>query len=264
MATPAAPAPTANPWSNYSPQQITAMTTAETQAQQLAQAQANWNANNSGSRGITFDGTPSANGTVLNGLPNGIQYADYVPGWNSGMSLAQKYQDQVAANSEGFNKMRSEALTPGPTQWATNERLRQNALSMQAKDSGAASVAGQTAQADDALAAQGGLSSGARERVAEGGAKNAMSMTQGVNTAGLNNDLQIGSTDESNKMGMLGQVAGQENQRSANWMQANQYDQGQQTAENERLNAYNQHLADQKNNAYAAQQTANATANSGK
>jgi hypothetical protein len=194
---------------------------------------------------------------------SGIQYASYVPGWNSQDALAGKYQNFVDANSSGFNQEKSESESAAPTGWATAERLRQNQLSMEQRDAGAQQVGGQTAQADDALAAQGGLGSGARERVAEGGAKNYIGMEQGIDTSAINNDLQIGSTDESNKLSMLNNVAGQEQQRSANWMQANQYDEGQQTAEAGRLNAWNQMTTQQQNAAYAATQQANATADSG-
>ncbi len=270
--------------SGYSQGQINAMLNPYTQANALANTDANqrgklmgeWNnpgpqaygdlnaQMNQGSQEYnTYDQQTMSGAVPSTYTNNGITYSPYVSGWNSSMALAKKYQDQVDQNSSAFNKEKAESESAAPTGWAQAERLKQNALSMQAKDSGAQAVASQTAQADDALAAQGGLGSGARERVAEGGAKNSVSMTQGVDQAAMNNDLNIGTTDEQNKLSMLSNVASQENQRSANWMSANQYDEQQQTAEAARLQAWNNMTTEQQNQAYAAQQMANATANSG-
>lgn len=239
----------------YSPEQIAAMQSPwySQHQTQIANAQAKPD--------------PSGMFTQLpdpNRVANGIQYAAYVPGWNTSMSMADKYQDEVKNNSQGFNFQRSQALTPGPTQWATKERMRQNALAMDQRDSGAQQSASASAKARDALAAQGGLSSGARERVAEGEARNLMGMQQGINRSQSQNDLQVGATDETNKLAMLSNVVGQESDRNNKWMAAHQDDIAKNTAENERLNAYNRDLADQRNKAYAAQQSSNAQARSGK
>ncbi len=91
-----------------------------------------------------------------------------------------------------------------------------------------------------------------------------MGMHQGINRGVAQNDLQIGATDETNKMSMLSNVTSQEADRNAKWMAAHQGDITASTQESERLNAYNQKLTDQRNAAYAAQQSANAQANSGK
>jgi hypothetical protein len=195
--------------------------------------------------------------------PGGIQFAPYTPGWNSSEAQAPKYQAMVDANSSGFNAEKAEALGPGQTGWATKQQLLLNQQALNQKDAGAQQVGSQTATADDALAAQGGLSSGARERVAEGGAKAGIGMEQGINQGLATNTLSLGATDEANKLSMLGSVANQEQQRAQNWEGVNASDIANQSAEAARLNAYTQNNANQSNAAYAAAQTANAISASG-
>jgi hypothetical protein len=141
---------------------------------------------------------------------------------------------------------------------------QQDMLAGNAQSAGANQTAGQTAQATDALASQGGLSSGARERAAEGGANNFMNMSQNINQQRASNDMQIGVNDEQNKIQELGQLPGMENQKVQGLQAVNAADTANQIAENQSLNSYNQNLYNQQMSAWGANQQANAIAASGK
>lgn len=137
-------------------------------------------------------------------------------------------------------------LNQGLSPWALLAEQQQEQLKENAQSQGAQSVAGQTAQTDAGLEANGGLSSGARERAAEGGAKNYISMVQSTGQQANANDMQIGMNDEQNKIQQLGTAANIEGQNAT---AANSYNQ----------NAYNTQMQ-----AWAANQQANATENAGK
>lgn len=111
-------------------------------------------------------------------------------------------------NPSGLNDFQNQAMSQGPTQWAQQAMQQQNLLAQQAKSAGAATVAGQGAASRAALASRGGLSSGAAERVAQGGANNYLSMTQGVNAQQAQNLMQVGMNDQQNKLSMLAQIPG--------------------------------------------------------
>lgn len=111
-------------------------------------------------------------------------------------------------DTTGLQAFQSQALAQGPSQWAKQATDQQNFLAMNAKDQGAQTVAGQGATAQAGLASRGGLSSGAAERLAQGGANNYLSMTQGVNNQQAGNDMQIGMNDQQNKLSMMGQLPG--------------------------------------------------------
>lgn len=159
----------------------------------------------------------------------------------------------------------------GPSAWATTAGQQQNALAENQLDQGASQTNAQTAQAEDNLASSGGLTSGARERAAEGGATNYMNMSQNVGRQNTLNQMQIGVNDQQNKMQEMGELPGMETQalqpefQKANaWENANAQDVGNEINSTNNQNTYNMNTYQQQMQAWAANQQANATLNSGK
>lgn len=205
---------------------------------------------------------------------SGIPAPDYTIGYNPyTQSTAQPLQQQldgINLNTQGLEKFRGEALRTGPSEWSKLATGQQNQEELNAREKATRDSRGASAGAMSDLAMRGGLTSGARERVAKSGSRNLMDMQQDVARQGSQNRLQIGVNDEQNRIQQLGMLPGMENQalepglqKAQMSTQANQFDvsQGQQEATNRNIftsNAYNQQMK-----AWAANQTANATANSG-
>lgn len=201
------------------------------------------------------------------------------PLWNpiydpNSMALAPQAQKLLAGNNldmSGLDAFQSEANRQGPSQWAKQAGDQQNYLAMQAKDQGAQTVEGQGAAARASLASRGGLSSGAAERTAQGGANNYLSMTQGVNNQNSQNQMQIGMNDQQNKLSMMGQVPGMQLQ-AANFgldktkaqLGANENDINNTMQNTAGLNAFNSNTFNQQMAGWGAYQTADAQRNASK
>lgn len=154
----------------------------------------------------------------------------------------------------------------GPSAWATSAGDQQNALAQNQLDRGASETAGQTGQALSNLGSSGGISSGARERVAEGGANNYMNMSQNTGRQNSLNQMQIGVNDQQNKMQEMGMLPGMEAaalqpefQKANMWENAKATDVGNQIANTQSANQWNQNQAAQQMGAYMGNQQANAT-----
>lgn len=161
-----------------------------------------------------------------------------------GRPLVNEYMSMMP--QEGYNAYQGEALRQGPSAWAGMTNNMANLKEADARERGAGEVAGQTAQSRSQLAAQGGLTSGARERIAEGGAKNYMAMSQDLARQGLSNETQVGVQDEQNRMSNLGNFASMEGTK------------GQNAAD------YAMRQYEAKVKGWAANEQANATADAGK
>lgn len=130
--------------------------------------------------------------------------------------------------------------------WAPLARQAMNLKRSEAIDKGVHQSAATAAKARSELASRGGLSSGARERVAEGGQNNYMDMMQGLAREGMDNELQIGVQDQENKMKAKGM------------------DVENTLKENQNKNDYNMRAYEARMQAMAAERQAQATENSGK
>lgn len=198
----------------------------------------------------------------------------YVAGYDPSMDFAPELKGRLDAlnmDTRGLEKFRGDALRSRPSAWAAMMNAKQFAEEAGAKDRAVdQSRAGvHTAEAD--LASKGGLSAGARERIARGGGKDLLAVGQDVARQGNLNRMQVGVQDEQNRIQELSQLPGMENQLfHANLEKENQYDSARQTdlqraiEENNRRNQYNQNLYQQKMSAWAADRQAYATENSGK
>lgn len=217
-------------------------------------------------------GSPLMTGPDYGGMPN---TPTYNPTWNSGMALApQAQQDLSGINlnplQQSVSNFADLADRQGPSAWATLAGQQQNQIAENTEDQNTAAAAGQTAGAMDSLASSGGLTSGARERAAEGGATNMMNMDQGTQRQNSMNQMQIGVNDAQNKMQEMGMLPGMESQALAPQFQEAQIQLGAQgqdvsneTNSLNNANSWNQNMYNQQMQAWGTNQTANATANSG-
>jgi len=205
------------------------------------------------------------------GMPN---RPGYIPGWNPGLQFAPELDarlGKINLNTTGLDKFRGEATRSGPSFWAslmTNKSLAEEA---QAKDRAVSqSRAGvRTAEAD--LASKGGLSSGARERIARSGARDLLAVGQDVARQGNLNRMQIGVNDEQNRIQQLSMLPGMESsayndalKKESMWDAARKSDIDAAVQENARRQQYNNMVYQEQMRAWAANRQAQATENSGK
>jgi hypothetical protein len=123
--------------------------------------------------------------------------------------LLDVYKQNPFAGPAG-KMLQKEALSKGPSAWA-NMALKQQGLEEQGGRDAALQQAMQAsgmAQAD--LARTGGISSGARGRLAAQSARDALLAQQGVSRQGMLSRAGINTEDMARRQGLLGQVAGAE------------------------------------------------------
>lgn len=173
------------------------------------------------------------------------------------MSLAEYLNSKY--DPSGLAKFKGEAMRSGPSTWAGLAKQSNLANVANEKETSARSANAATAQAMDVIAARGGLSSGARERAATEGAKNALAMGQDISRQGDLNNLQIGMNDESNRIQQLSMLPGMQQSEAGMYTQAKGGDISNQIAEINRRNQYNQNVYNQQMQGWAANQQANAT-----
>jgi hypothetical protein len=188
----------------------------------------------------------------------------YDPSKMSTLPGMQQYLNQIQTDPRGIEALRSEALRPGASRWGNLAR-EQNAQSMAAQRGQAAQQAA-TARAEqmNQLASRGGLTSGARERAAIQGGKNALNMQQNITHQGNQNNLQIGTNEEQQRLTNLQALPTAENaalqptiQKMNAWQNAFNTDVGRQIQETQAQNAYNQWVQSEKNKQIATNNQAN-------
>lgn len=207
-------------------------------------------------------------------------------------SLNQMLQG-IQLNKNPLNKLEDYATSTSNSPWADLQlQMEQQQRGKQLNDAAANSNAG-VAKAYSSLAAHGGASAGARERIAGQSEKDLMNTRQGINQAGDTNRLGIMSTDASNKLQTLqglpaaevaalqpdlqksnlwSQMATTDSQNTLNADLSNRaYQTGVDQSNiqnllgnNTALNAYNMAKYSEQMKAWGSQQTANATEKSGK
>lgn len=200
--------------------------------------------------GVIFDALQAAQQKTAN---DAADVAAQRPNTSSlNMGVATGNSDYNGINLPGYTSLYDPnsayaqlANRTGPSPYAMLATSQQNQIANNAKENSAVQANAQEAQADDNLAMQGGLTSGARERSAQEGAKNYLSMAQNADRQSNLNNMQIGINDEQNRISMLGT----DNQNQINDKQAQ--------------SQYNQWLSGQQNQAVAANEQAKATQNTG-
>lgn len=167
-------------------------------------------------------------------------------------------------DQRGLNQFRDEALKTGASAWS-NRMMDQNQLqNINARESAGRQVAGQNAMAMSSLASHGGLSSGARERVARDGAKNQLLMSQDIGRQGRMNAMQIGINDEQNRMSRLSMLPGMEAQRTGMLADRDKFNINAKLEEAKRKNDFELGKYKEQMAAYSSGQTAAAQAEEGK
>jgi hypothetical protein len=190
------------------------------------------------------------------------------------MGMASDIQGQLSGinpDTTALSKFRAEATRTGPSAWSALMRQQQAEGADTSRARGAQELAGQTAQANAGLAMRGGLTSGARERVAKSGARDYLNMSQDVARQQGVNNLQVGINDEQNRIQQLSMEPGMENANAGIGLdklrlygQAKQIDTANTMKNTSALNDYNMDRYKTQMGAWAADQQATATQNSGK
>ncbi len=201
------------------------------------------------------------------GQPNYPTYQDsYDPGK---MSVAGDYSAAANAgrvNTAGMDRYRQEAMQVGQSPWAqlTSKKIGNEARA--ARQLGAKDIAGQQAGVASQLAMRGGLQSGARERMARGGARAALDMNQDIAKQEMAGRLQTGINAEQNRLSQLGALPGMEisqanalRQNALTGVQGREKDIDRQLTEQEKRNAYNMARYQADTSAWAAMKQADAT-----
>lgn len=185
--------------------------------------------------------------------------------------LKSQYQmtpEQANLSSlDSYGAYKSAAMAPGFTPWGEMQKQLLGTQQNQAlSDLSGKSAQGQ-AQARSSLGMRGGLSSGARERLAVSGARDLNQGNQSIYNQGSQNLLNLGISDAQQKQSMLSNllntdVQGQQfNVQNKN--QANQYNISNALSENTKANANNLAKYGMKMQDWAGAGTAAAIANSG-
>jgi hypothetical protein len=228
--------------------------------------------------GPTYDGYTSylnADGS----LPDALKL-----GMTSNLGELQTKLDGISLDTRGLEKFREEALRDPATQsaWAKMATDKQGLEESAARGMAAQQGAGAQAQARGALAMRGGLSGGARERLAAQGATDQLMAGQKVGAEGRMARANIALQDEQKRMQALGALPGMEIQaldpafkelsawqtmaqnEQANSLTADKYNlenvfQDRRAKEEDEFRKYQEEMKK-----YAADRTGNAIENSGK
>lgn len=215
--------------------------------------------------------------TQTMGVPNLTPPAipGYVPTWNNSFSVGNYMQPKLdkitgEASMTGLTNFENEANQQGPSAWAglAQKANRENGLTQ--LDANARNSAGQTAQAQSNLALHGGLDSGARERIAQGGANQEAAGAQAIGNQTMQNSSNIGIQDAQQRIQeqeMLPQIQNEylqpQFQAAQLGEQAFATDVQGQEKNVENQNSYNMNKFGIQGQMYGAQQQANATAGAG-
>lgn len=137
--------------------------------------------------------------------------------------LNQYVQDSMS-DDVGFEKFQNEALRDGPSTFA-NLMLDRRELDRkdQISDIGAQYQMG-LANSMDQMAAQGGVGSGARERLGAGSIRSLLEARQGARRDYNRDKLGIMAQDEQNRIGQLQSLTGMEMDRNRMGLQGREFD----------------------------------------
>lgn len=134
------------------------------------------------------------------------------------------YANQLLSGNKGFNKFQEEALRDGPSAYA-KMLLEQQELERadNISDIGAQYQMGIQNQLDS-LASQGGVMSGAGERMGAASIRDMLAARQGARRDNQQQNLGIRSQDEMNRIQQLQGLTGLEQQRNQTALQAREFD----------------------------------------
>jgi hypothetical protein len=153
-------------------------------------------------------------------------------------------------------KFSQEATRSGPSAWAGMAKRNIANQGKQAMSDSADANAGSQAQGFANMAINGGADSGAKALLAAAGNKNALDANQKIRQQMMGNNLQTEMNDEQNRISQLSDYAGKQ-------MQTDQFNSGNQYANNQAKNNFNKDVYEAKMKEWAAREQANATRASG-
>lgn len=131
-------------------------------------------------------------------------------GFNSNMGELNSRLGAIQLDKRGLEALRERGLSTGDSAWAKLQLEKQAMEEQDAAGRAARTGRASTSSAMSDLARRGGLSGGARERLAESGARD-MALAQQDNTrAGMMARLGIRSDDEDKRLDVLKQLPGME------------------------------------------------------
>jgi hypothetical protein len=168
---------------------------------------------------------------------------------NTGQLLGQYKFDPYAG--EAMQKLKEQAFATGDSPWAKLQLQKQGMEQSGAMDQAAKQGMQGMSQAQSELAASGGLSSGARERMARGGGRDLLMARQGIARQGVGARLGIGEQDINRKQSMLSDFGNAE-------QGAQKFNIGQQTDDLNRSAAFDSNRYNAQMQAYGAAETARA------
>lgn len=172
--------------------------------------------------------------------------------------------NQYRGNNGALNLLNQKATQQGNSPWLNMQLQKQGMEQQQALGHVGAQTNAATANARAGLAMRGGLSGGAAERLARGGATDMNAARQGIMQQGNQNRLNLGIQDETNKNQLLGQAVGANQAQNAQNIGIGQFNAQNTLAENNANNAFDMNKYSEQMKAYGAGKSANAMANSGK
>lgn len=199
-------------------------------------------------------------------LPDEIQYQQaYDPNTMSIMPDLQKKLDAIQLNKQGLEKFRGEALRSGESAWAQMAK-RGLAMDSQANAENLLRGAqGRAAEARSGMARRGGIGAGSNERLGRAAMKEGLLAQQGAYRDRTRGMLDIGMTDEKNRIGQLGQLPGMElaalqpeMEKTSAWAKGRQFDIGNALGEAQAKNKFAMDQWQKKMEAYGTLQTADA------
>lgn len=116
----------------------------------------------------------------------------------------------INADQRGIEAVRDRALGTGDSPWLKLQMEKQGQDEQNALQKASSTGAGNAANAESNLAMRGGISSGARERLARNSAFNMDQSLQDVRNQGAQNRTNLNIADEATKTGLLSQLPGME------------------------------------------------------
>lgn len=211
----------------------------------------------------------------------GYENMPVMPGYRSSydpltMNMTPEIEKRLAGIdlgnlNKGVDAFREMAMRKGPSSWSLLANQQQDQLMNQLRERAVDEGAGATAGALDRIAQTGGLTSGARERAIEGGAKARIASSQDAGRQNALNKLQIGVNDQQNKIQQLGMLPGIEQQalapqfqKQSIWQNAADQNINRVIAANQEANRFNENKYNKQMDAWAADKQATATENAGK
>ena len=167
---------------------------------------------------------------------------------------------------DGYSQYKKEALRTGPSAWANLQNQSVDASTMANKEAAARQAMSSMNQGNSNLARMGGISEGSRGLAARSSGRDMLMARQQAARAGDTNKLNVATTDESNRVGQLANLATTEQSIGTynNTLEAKQkeYNIGNLMHENDSRRSYNDLTYQEQMKKWAADRTATATEHS--